>query len=222
MQPKGSSRHDDYDRGSGGYDDRGGGYDDRSSGGGGGYDRGSDRRYDDRSYDRDSSRDSGGYGGGYDDRGSGGGGRRYDDRSYDRHSSRDSGGYDDRRDRYDDRRDRYDDRRDRYDYDSRRGGGGGRGRRERSPVARRQRRDRGLVGPAKGDPMDEEQSEKLFIEAVEDLCKMEENDSNVRFPFNVSKINDRMQKLSDKKFHITNTPFKRFAPLVQKMEKGGQ
>ena len=65
-------------------------------------------------------------------------------------------------------------------------------------------------GPPKGEPMDEEQAEKLFAEAIEDLCKMEGTDANVRFPFNVSKINDRMQKLSEKKFHITNTSFKRF------------
>lgn len=30
-----------------------------------------------------------------------------------------------------------------------------------------------------------------------------------------------MQKLSEKKFHITNTPFKRFAPLVAKVVEGG-
>lgn len=67
--------------------------------------------------------------------------------------------------------------------------------------------------------MDEEACNKLFVEAVEDLCKMEGPDANVRLPFNVSKINDRMQKLSEKKFHITNTPYKRFAGLVKKMEE---
>ena len=35
----------------------------------------------------------------------------------------------------------------------------------------------------------------------------------------MSKINDRMAKLSDRKFHITNSPFPRFSALVDKVRK---
>jgi hypothetical protein len=34
--------------------------------------------------------------------------------------------------------------------------------------------------------MDNDAVEKLFVEALEDLCAMEGPDVNVRFPFNVS------------------------------------
>ena len=117
--------------------------------------------------------DRGGYGGGYDRGGYGGG---YDRGGY-------GGGYD---------RGGYGGGgRGGYDRGGYRGGGGGGGGRGERGADRPR--------PKKGEPMDAEQVEKLFVEALEDICKGEGNDINVRLPFNVSKINDRMGKLSEQK-----------------------
>ena len=58
----------------------------------------------------------------------------------------------------------------------------------------------------------------LFLEALKKICSTE--GSPIRFPFNVSKVNDTMRGINPK-YHISNTPFSRFAALITEMEKDG-
>ena len=69
--------------------------------------------------------------------------------------------------------------------------------------------------------MDYNAVEKLFVEALKDLCKMNGPNTNLRFPFNISKISIRMTTLSEEEFHITNSPFQRFSELVEQMSDAG-
>ena len=58
----------------------------------------------------------------------------------------------------------------------------------------------------------------LFLEALKKICATE--NSPIRFPFNVSKVNDVMRGIKPT-YHVSNTPFGRFVNIINEMEKEG-
>ena len=66
--------------------------------------------------------------------------------------------------------------------------------------------------------MSKEETKELFVEALKKIVTNET--SVVRFPFNVSKINDTMRGLKDT-YNCQLTPFGRFSALLAEMETDG-
>ena len=66
--------------------------------------------------------------------------------------------------------------------------------------------------------MDRPSVKALFLEALEKICATE--NSPIRFPFNVSKVNDTMRGINPT-YHVSNTPYSKFVNLITDMEKGG-
>jgi len=66
--------------------------------------------------------------------------------------------------------------------------------------------------------MTRDEAKELFLEGLKQLVTDEK--SMIRFPFNVSKLNDSMRSINNE-FHIQLTPYGRFGALLEEMENDG-